>query len=970
MVKVTIKGINYEVIDGRKYLYMKDTDGSEYYDDLDDGEPYIDGEENVDVKPEIKETNEAKPIEPVNDAINNSTNEKVDSEVISENDNETKVSDSYKFYSSAFIKKKTDKVGDALKEFLYDSGSISIKRQKELQKACDDIKKRYGLDCVRTSTNRQKGDRAGKTAICKFFHGNRDPYFNVFIKDKDGNGGNAKNISLLTGPYDDKYIISLDIDNTDDGLTLLDICKAHNIELPISLTQKTGSGNTQIFFKVPSNYDAEIKNDTKVLSVAGRKLDIDIRSTNGYGVIPPSVNFTEEGGAYTWINYGVDIAEIPEKLLNIIKHGKLNENYELINNSTKSRIIEESTDLDDMRRTCETDNGKYVKYLFDLLEAIGELAPHRYKEHGSWLELMFIIYNFYGSEKWEYALEVADYMCKTYSGDEYNHEELYSKFSKHFDSYKPQRKGLTTLENILISLEPARLNEIRNKHKLNKKFDDINIDSCTDMTKRLLKNTDKAYSDIFKEIVGNRVKYTKDKKVYVYDDETKLWLDSDDMLKIMIIKTFDRIIEEEMKFPENEKALRRLKKALTYCAGDIGSNHIMKVVLSSVVDVKFEEKLDETEPYILPIKDGKKIDLRTLEISDRTADDFFTFECPVNIDNNEDKLAIVDNFMLTICKNDVELKNYIQKVLGYFITGEICERSFFVWLGRGSNGKTTISELLKRIMFNYKKEIMKSGIFDNGAKLGANSHTAQLHPLIKTRLVTLSEAVSSTEDESVLDIAQIKRLTGGDTISVRMLYSNPIEIKSRSKIVLLSNFEPKLDVNDPAALARFIMIPFSQTFGDEPGSIKCNPLLVRSLENELLDSVFTWIAKGAERWYKEGLGEKPECVKRILEHYVQKDSFKDYIAANIVKTGNLKDTIRKKELYDNYYKFCIEYCYDAKKSTTFYSLIENLYGKPVKHREGFVYRGIRINDDFDDESKKIDEETQDLRLDAAINEKL
>ena len=188
MVKVTIKGINYEVIDGRKYLYMKDTDGSEYYDDLDDGEPYIDGEENVDIKPEIKETNEAKPIEPVNDAINNSTNEKGDSEVISENDgkteiqdNETEISDSYKFYSSAFIKKKTDKVGDELNEFLNANRCISIKRQKELQKACDDIKKRYGLDCVRTSTNPRNGDRAGKTAICKFFHGNRDPYFNVFI---------------------------------------------------------------------------------------------------------------------------------------------------------------------------------------------------------------------------------------------------------------------------------------------------------------------------------------------------------------------------------------------------------------------------------------------------------------------------------------------------------------------------------------------------------------------------------------------------------------------------------------------------------------------------------------------------------------------------------------------------------------------------------------------------------------------
>ena len=58
--------------------------------------------------------------------------------------------------------------------------------------------------------------------------------------------------------------------------------------------------------------------------------------------------------------------------------------------------------------------------------------------------------------------------------------------------------------------------------------------------------------------------------------------------------------------------------------------------------------------------------------------------------------------------NDKENTEYLQKCLGYCITGEICGRCLFIFWGKGANGKSTVSDLLGKILSKLSISASKS----------------------------------------------------------------------------------------------------------------------------------------------------------------------------------------------------------------------------------------------------------------------
>ena len=925
-----------------------------------EGVEYVDDLEEECIEMEIPQTKEEKKEKEINNNIN--SNSTVPQTSFSEKENlvENEIKkDPFDFYSEAFVKKVYPKSEEAKSGFQY-----VAPRQKELQEACDDFKNRYNIDCLRLNT--KKGiDKAGKTAVCKWGRDNRDPYFNKFIKE-NGNGGGARNIGAITGPYllnestEGFYLLVIDIDDTESGNILLKICKANDVEIPISLTQKTGSGNTQIFFKLPYsliNDDplkewSNVKNKTKAIKVAGKELDIDIRADGGYAAIPPSVNFTEEGGTYTWINYGEEIAQIPDKLLDIFNQVEFDENYKPIEKTkyieiaVKENDKKETTKKEELRRTYDN-HPELEDYLYDLLDAIGEEDSDEFKSHDKWLENMLIIRNYYGDENSNLSIVKADSLCEQYSGSDYNPAEIEKKFEKDFQGKKIDRKekGITTLEKKLDKLNSDKLKELKKKYKININSGKIDYNNLDKSTMRILNGNDLKYAKMFVKAVGDNFKHINSDLTFLWDDDKKLWLDCELELRLKIAEVFEEIIEKEIEKYKDEKIVKLLKDKLNYITGSYGCAGITKYVIPLIRDRDFEYKLDSPEPYILPISNGKNINLITLEVFDRTIKDIFTFECPVAIDYDEKKLKIVDDFMLNICSGDIELKNYFQKVLGYFITGETKERAFFIWWGSGRNGKSTICDLMGKIMNNYRKEIDKGALIDNGSKPNANSHSSHLQPLIKSRMVSLSEAVGYIDEDSKIDAAQIKRITGRDTISIRPLYKDPIQVKSVSKLLLHTNIEPKIDVNDEAILDRLILMPFLQKFGNNKGEIKSDPDLVYRLETELLNSVFTWVAIGAKRWYEEGLKNKPKSVIASIKKYVDKDSFNDFVENNITKTEDKKNKIKRSELYSKYVYYCEnEICIDKKeikRKKEFFDLTDKRFGKPKINDGYYLYQNIK-----------------------------
>ena len=109
-----------------------------------------------------------------------------------------------------------------------------------------------------------------------------------------------------------------------------------------------------------------------------------------------------------------------------------------------------------------------------------------------------------------------------------------------------------------------------------------------------------------------------------------------------------------------------------------------------------------------------------------------------------------------------EMIDYLQKLVGYCLTGSISERALFIFHGHGRNGKSTFLRVLHDLMGDYIKA-QSTKVFSVTQNDGVRNELAGLHDC---RLVTASEIGK----HNTLDAPMIKEFTGGDPITCRFLY--------------------------------------------------------------------------------------------------------------------------------------------------------------------------------------------------------
>ncbi len=188
-------------------------------------------------------------------------------------------------------------------------------------------------------------------------------------------------------------------------------------------------------------------------------------------------------------------------------------------------------------------------------------------------------------------------------------------------------------------------------------------------------------------------------------------------------------------------------------------------------------------PYHFPIRDGKVVDLRTGKISDRMKDHCFTVESKYTYLGIDHDCPNMYKFIHSIFTDNEEAE-YVQKLLGYFLSGDNSDKAYYIFWGDGDNGKTVLMEnILSEILGNFQVSLMPCTLTGKNTK-GA---TPEIVPLIGARLALTSELAKGDK----LNTTFIKNLTGGDTggdtVTARPLYGKPIEFKNMDKIVIVTN---------------------------------------------------------------------------------------------------------------------------------------------------------------------------------------
>lgn len=405
---------------------------------------------------------------------------------------------------------------------------------------------------------------------------------------------------------------------------------------------------------------------------------------------------------------------------------------------------------------------------------------------------------------------------------------------------------------------------------------------------------DRGLADVAADLMRHVVKRVcKDGDIYYFNPDTVLWqhvsmTDLHDPISVAVEKELDKLVvkysqlvantQDEKEKEQFQQKLVTLRKKKTYIKRASGMHNVTKLALSKLVDTEFINKLDQY-PYLLGVKNGV-VDLRTGELRDRVPEDYVFRVLAYEYDPTV-STAFIESTVLSIMADDHQMARYLQKLLGYSITGEVQEELFVMFTAAGRNGKGVITESLQELMGSFYEEIHPSILLDRQV----SNKEALWHMLQGKRIVVVSE----TNPGDVLDLANVKKISGGDTILSRPLYSNPVTFQPRHQCILVTNDLPnitKVDNTSRSIIDRMLVIKFPVNYMDlEPGQQPTSTVkqIDRSLKSRFKaqkQEFLAWLVQGSVQWYQTRnlRSETPPQVKEFSRKYLQEQ---DILAAFI-----------------------------------------------------------------------------------------
>ncbi len=285
----------------------------------------------------------------------------------------------------------------------------------------------------------------------------------------------------------------------------------------------------------------------------------------------------------------------------------------------------------------------------------------------------------------------------------------------------------------------------------------------------------------------------------------------------------------------------------------------------------------------------KTINLKTGESYIPNQNDLITKKSLFVYDKNA-KCPVWDMFLMQIFHNDTELIRFIQKAMGYSLSGDTSEQCMFILWGTGANGKSTFLNVLQNLFGDYATTTRTETFMKKNSE-----QSNDLARLRNTRLVIASEA----EENKPMSESLIKQITGGDKITARFLYGEFFEFTPTFKIFMATNHKPKISGGDNGIWRRIKLIPFTVSIPEEKRD--------RHLTEKLMaenSGILNWLLEGYRLWEKEGLKE-PDAVQDANEEYrFDMDSVENFIAECLEFDASQKDRLLNGDLYNTYIKWC------------------------------------------------------------------
>lgn len=369
--------------------------------------------------------------------------------------------------------------------------------------------------------------------------------------------------------------------------------------------------------------------------------------------------------------------------------------------------------------------------------------------------------------------------------------------------------------------------------------------------------SDVAFSQAFAKCLRHSVLYCDDLSGWI-DFNGKQWVSRANNRVMLLAKQFATQLYLEASAEGNE-ALRDAAKKYLY---RYGLETLVSLVRSEP-NIEVDPEIFDSNLLLLNCQNGI-FNLETGTLQPHDPSNYCMRISKVKYDPSA-SCSQWFQFLSRITDNNDEMSSFLQRAVGYSMSGNTDEDCFFFLYGRGANGKSTFIRVISEILGDYAVKTRAETLYQKkGDNDGPNNDIARLKG---ARLVTASEMKSRTLNEAL-----IKDMTGGDKLSARFLRKEYFDFYPCFKLWMFGNDLPTVKGLDEAFWRRVKLIPFLVRIPETEWN--------RHLVDDLLleaSGILNWMIEGYNEWKKCGLGKLPIIEQATSKYREEMDTVLQFI---------------------------------------------------------------------------------------------
>jgi len=295
-------------------------------------------------------------------------------------------------------------------------------------------------------------------------------------------------------------------------------------------------------------------------------------------------------------------------------------------------------------------------------------------------------------------------------------------------------------------------------------------------------------------------------------------------------------------------------------------------------------------------------DIENNKLLPHSPDYFFTSKIPVDLTDGATCPAILKFLGEVLPECDIPI---VQELIGYCMYRDYHIHKAFMLLGDGSNGKSTLLNLI-------------------GAFLGfENTSGVSLQQFDKDRFAKaalfgkLANIYSDLSSDALFRTGIFKMLTGGDVIFADKKFKNPFSFKNHAKLMFSANILPDTKDDTSAFFRRWVFLTFPNVFTNK--NMDAN-LLRKITTREEMSGLLLWGIEGLRRLLGTNSFTNSQATEAIRETYVKLSSPVRAFCMDCTEFAD--ENIGKNELYSAFILYC--------KKNNLPTILNNIFARKIK----------------------------------------